>query len=64
VKTAFIFPGSVTDTAWNEAGYRAMEAFRGRHSEMEVAWVHRVYDRLKYSQLLGAMATFQVSATT
>jgi basic membrane protein A len=44
VKMAFIFPGSVTDTAWNEAGYRAMEAFRGKHPEVEVAWVQGVYD--------------------
>lgn len=44
VKMAFIFPGSVTDTAWNEAGYRAMEAFRGRHPEVEIAWVQGVYD--------------------
>jgi basic membrane lipoprotein Med (substrate-binding protein (PBP1-ABC) superfamily) len=44
VKMAFIFPGSVTDTAWNEAGYRAMEAFRGKHPEVEIAWVQGVYD--------------------
>ncbi|MEM1822075.1 MAG: BMP family ABC transporter substrate-binding protein [Zestosphaera sp.] len=44
VKIAFIFPGSVTDTAWNEAGYRAMEAFRGRHPEVDIAWVQGVYD--------------------
>jgi len=39
VKAASVFPGSVTDTAWNEAGYRAMEAFRGKHPEVEVAWI-------------------------
>jgi len=44
IKMAFIFPGSITDTAWNEAGYRAMEAFRGRHPEIEIAWVQGVYD--------------------
>jgi len=44
VKAASVFPGSVTDTAWNEAGYRAMEAFRGKHPEVEVAWVQGVYD--------------------
>ncbi|MEM1797428.1 MAG: hypothetical protein QXM97_06830, partial [Zestosphaera sp.] len=44
VKIAFIFPGSVTDTAWNEAGYRAMEAFLGQHPEVDIAWVQGVYD--------------------
>ncbi len=44
VKMAFIFPGSVTDTAWNEAGYRGMEAFRGKHPEVDIAWVQGVYD--------------------
>ncbi len=44
IKIAFIFPGSVTDTAWNEAGYRAMEAFRGKHPEVDIAWVQGVYD--------------------
>ncbi|HDD26044.1 MAG TPA: BMP family ABC transporter substrate-binding protein [Acidilobales archaeon] len=44
VKMAFIFPGSITDTAWNEAGYRGMEAFRGKHPEVEIAWVQGVYD--------------------
>ncbi|RLE88265.1 MAG: hypothetical protein DRN04_17310 [Thermoprotei archaeon] len=44
IKMAFLFPGSITDTAWNEAGYRAMEAFRGKHPEVEVAWVQGVYD--------------------
>ncbi|GEM_PF-6017998 len=44
VKMAFIFPGSITDTAWNEAGYRGMEAFQGKHPEVEIAWVQGVYD--------------------
>jgi len=44
VKAASVFPGSVADTAWNEAGHRAMEAFRGKHPEVEVAWVRGVYD--------------------
>jgi len=55
VKTAYVFPGSVADTAWNEAGHRAMEAFKGRYSKIEVAWVQGVYDELKYSQLLGGI---------
>ncbi|MEZ0394107.1 MAG: BMP family ABC transporter substrate-binding protein [Desulfurococcaceae archaeon] len=44
VKIAFIFPGSVTDTAWNEAGYRSMEAFLGQHPGLVSAWVQGVYD--------------------
>jgi len=44
IKMAFIFPGSVTDTAWNEAGYRGMLAFQGKHPEVEIAWVQGVYD--------------------
>ena len=44
IKMAFIFPGSITDTAWNEAGYRGMEAFRGKHPEVDIAWVQGVYD--------------------
>ncbi len=44
VKMAFIFPGSVTDTAWNEAGYRGMMAFQGKHPDVEIAWVQGVYD--------------------
>ena len=44
VKMAFIFPGSVTDTSWNEAAYRSMEIFRGKHPSVEIAWVQGVYD--------------------
>ena len=44
VKMAFIFPGSITDTAWNEAGYRGMEAFRGAHPEVDITWVQGIYD--------------------
>jgi hypothetical protein len=29
VEMTFIFLGSITDTAWNEAGCRATEAFKG-----------------------------------
>ncbi len=44
VKMAFIFPGSITDTAWNEAAYQGMEAFRGAHPEVDIAWVQGIYD--------------------
>jgi len=39
VKAASVFPGSVADTAWNEAGHRAVEAFKGIYSKIEVAWI-------------------------
>jgi len=44
LKMAVIFPGSITDTAWNEAGYRALQAFQGKHPEIDIAWVQGVYD--------------------
>jgi len=44
VKMAFIFPGSVTDTAWNEAGYKGMLAFEKAHPNVKIAWVQGVYD--------------------
>ncbi len=44
VRIAFIFPGSVTDTSWNEAGYVAMNIFLGRHPEVEYTWIQGVYD--------------------
>ncbi|RLF29611.1 MAG: hypothetical protein DRN14_01820 [Thermoplasmata archaeon] len=45
VKIAFIFPGNVGDTAWNEAGYKGMLAFAAKHAgEIEYTWVQGVYD--------------------
>jgi len=44
ISIAFIFPGSITDTAWNEAGYQSMLSFVGSHPEVKYAWVQGVYD--------------------
>ncbi len=45
IKIAFIFPGNVGDTAWNEAGYKGMLAFVAKHAgEVEYTWVQGVYD--------------------
>lgn len=56
VRMAFIFPGSITDTAWNEAGYRGMEAFRGKHPEVEIAWVQGVYDPAQIESTIRSYA--------
>ena len=44
IKIAFIFPGDVGDTSWNEAGYVAMNIFVGRHPDIEYTWIQGVYD--------------------